>query len=72
MSFLCRKGSEEDEDVVILGAHYDSISEDPLNCAPGAVDNARLSCRPLVFVFILMLNSVVPQPSWKWLDYFVN
>ncbi len=35
-----RRGCETPEEIVIIGGHYDSISDDPLSLAPGAEDNA--------------------------------
>jgi len=40
-------GSENPENVVVVGAHYDSISEKPNLAAPGAVDNATGSAAVL-------------------------
>jgi photosystem II stability/assembly factor-like uncharacterized protein len=35
-----RRGSEKPDEIVIIGGHYDSISDEPLYLAPGAEDNA--------------------------------
>ncbi|UCH78094.1 MAG: M20/M25/M40 family metallo-hydrolase [Candidatus Coatesbacteria bacterium] len=35
-----RQGYERPDEIVIIGGHYDSISDDPLLLAPGAEDNA--------------------------------
>ena len=37
---VTKQGTVHPEEVYILGAHYDSISDDPLHSAPGADDNA--------------------------------
>jgi Zn-dependent M28 family amino/carboxypeptidase len=33
-------GTAETTDTILIGAHYDSTSENPTQLAPGAVDNA--------------------------------
>jgi len=35
-----RRGCERPDEIVIIGGHYDSVSDDPVTLAPGAEDNA--------------------------------
>lgn len=48
-------GSEDPEHYVIIGAHYDSISERPFESAPGAEDNASGTAALLVLAKALSL-----------------
>jgi hypothetical protein len=58
------KGTTRPEEVLIIGAHYDSVSERPLGHAPGAVDNASGTAAVLEIAQLFSLHP--PQITLKF------
>jgi len=61
-------GSSSVSDIYIIGAHYDSISEDPDTAAPGAVDNATGTAAVLELCHVFAAQ-VPPSASVHFLLY---
>ncbi len=61
------KGTEKPEDIYIIGAHYDSISEIPRTRAPGAEDNA--SGTAALFEIARALKERAPKATVRFVAF---
>ena len=60
-------GRTQPEQVVIVGAHYDSISEDPFESAPGAEDNG--SGTAALFEMAEIISKTPPEKTIRFIAF---
>jgi len=60
------KGKIDSNQVIVLGGHWDSFSDDPMNSAPGADDNASGSAAALEVARILKQSNFEPDLTLKF------